>query len=86
MRFTFTANSKFLQDLNTLQATQLDEMGRVYSKKEIIIQAVDMLISIDELIEEGYSFCIVDPEGESHFLRRSKDDGQQDVSEGPEDS
>ena len=86
MRFSFTAGPKFLRDLNALQSTQLDEMGKVFSKKEVIIQAIDMLVSIDELIAEGYAFCIVDPDGEQHFLRRSKDDGQQDISEDCEDS
>ena len=73
MRFYFTADKILLDQLNSLQITQLDN-GAEVSKAEVMLDAVQMLFQIDTLLAEGYKFAIIDPKGNKHFLRRGKEE------------
>ena len=81
MRFSLTADKELLAQLQALQITQSGDGERV-SLSEVIVAAVGMLYQLDTMMEEGYSFAIIDPDGTSHILRKGKEDD--DESERPD--
>ncbi len=82
MRFLFTANKRLWDKLSFLQRTHRSD--RTVTKKEIIIDAVQMLHQINLLLENGFKFAIIDPKGKKHYINKKKEDkneGGQNTSE-----
>jgi len=77
VRFILTADKILLDQLNALQLTQASD-GEALSKSEVVINAVQMLYQIDTLIAEGFQFAIIDGKGNKHFLRKGKEEEEED--------
>jgi hypothetical protein len=71
MQFKFSGDKKLLEQIAYLQKNCSVD-GKTLTKKEVIIDSIQMFYQMNALMDQGYKLHLVDKNGKKHSISKRK--------------